>query len=44
MSEVVIWRPSASAPNLLKYVAVIVEIRRFFADRGMLKVETPCTN
>ena len=29
-------------PNLLKRAAVMAEIRRFFTDRGVLEVETPC--
>ncbi len=41
MSETASWQPSASIPNLLKRAA-IMEIRRFFADRGVLEVETPC--
>lgn len=28
--------------NLLKRAAVMAEIRRFFTDRGVLEVETPC--
>lgn len=32
----------ASIPNLLKRAAIMAEIRRFFADRGVLEVETPC--
>ncbi len=31
-----------SIPNLLKRAAIMAEIRRFFADRGVLEVETPC--
>jgi len=42
MSETASWQPSASIPNLLKRAAIIAEIRRFFADRGVLEVETPC--
>ena len=42
MSETATWQPSASIPNLLKRAAIIAEIRRFFADRGVLEVETPC--
>jgi len=42
MSETAAWRPSASIPNLLKRAAIMAEIRRFFADRGVLEVETPC--
>lgn len=36
------WQPSASIPNLLKRAAIMAEIRRFFADRGVTEVETPC--
>ena len=42
MSETASWQPSASIPNLLKRAAIMAEIRRFFADRGVLEVETPC--
>lgn len=28
--------------NLLKRAAIMAEIRRFFSDRGVLEVETPC--
>lgn len=42
MSETATWQPSASIPNLLKRAAIIAAIRRFFADRGVLEVETPC--
>lgn len=42
MSETAAWRPSASIPNLLKRAAIMAEIRRFFTDRGVLEVETPC--
>ena len=41
MSETASWQPSASIPNLLKRAAIMAEIRRFFADRGVLEVETP---
>ena len=40
MSETASWQPSASIPNLLKRAAIMAEIRRFFADRGVLEVET----
>ena len=39
MSETASWQPSASIPNLLKRAAIMAEIRRFFADRGVLEVE-----
>jgi lysyl-tRNA synthetase class 2 len=42
MSETAPWQPSASIPNLLKRGAILAEIRRFFADRCVLEVETPC--
>ena len=42
MSETASWQPSASIPNLLKRATIMAEIRRFFADRGVLEVETPC--
>ncbi len=42
MSETALWQPSASIPNLLKRASVMAEIRRFFSDRGVLEVETPC--
>ncbi|WP_129991647.1 elongation factor P--(R)-beta-lysine ligase [Rahnella sp. CFA14(1/10)] len=41
MSETASWQPSASVANLLKRAAILAEIRRFFADRGVLEVETP---
>ena len=41
MSETATWQPSASIPNLLKRASIMAEIRRFFADRGVLEVETP---
>ena len=44
MSETASSQPSASIPNLLKRAAIMAEIRRFFADRGVLEVETPCVS
>ena len=41
MSDTASWRPSAPISNLLKRAAIMAEIRRFFADRGVLEVETP---
>lgn len=41
MSETESWQPSAPVANLLKRAAILQEIRRFFADRGVLEVETP---
>lgn len=42
MSETATWQPNASVPTLLKRAAIMAEIRRFFSDRGVLEVETPC--
>lgn len=41
MSDAASWQPSAPISNLLKRAAIMAEIRRFFADRGVLEVETP---
>ncbi|WP_437611881.1 elongation factor P--(R)-beta-lysine ligase [Erwinia sp. V71] len=41
MSDTANWQPSASIANLLKRAAIMAEIRRFFADRGVLEVDTP---
>lgn len=41
MSEIADWQPSASIANLLKKAKIVSNIRRFFADRGVLEVETP---
>ncbi|MBN7123412.1 MULTISPECIES: elongation factor P--(R)-beta-lysine ligase [Erwinia] len=41
MSDTASWLPGASISNLLKRAAIMAEIRRFFADRGVLEVETP---
>jgi len=41
MSDTASWQPSAPVTNLLKRAAIMAEIRRFFADRGVLEVETP---
>ncbi|MFU9136997.1 elongation factor P--(R)-beta-lysine ligase [Erwinia tasmaniensis] len=41
MSDTASWLPSAPIANLLKRAAIMAEIRRFFADRGVLEVETP---
>ncbi len=35
------WRPSCSLAALKKRAALLAEIRRFFAARGVLEVETP---
>lgn len=42
MSETATWQPGAPIPNLLKRAKLVSEIRRFFADRGVVEVETPC--
>ncbi|CDG19279.1 elongation factor P--(R)-beta-lysine ligase [Xenorhabdus doucetiae] len=41
MNEIANWQPSAPIANLLKRAEILAEIRRFFADRGVLEVETP---
>ncbi len=41
MNETATWQPSAPVANLLKRAAILAEIRRFFADRGVLEVDTP---
>ncbi|PIJ52085.1 elongation factor P lysine(34) lysyltransferase [Erwinia sp. OLTSP20] len=41
MAEMASWQPSASIANLLKRAGILTDIRRFFADRGVLEVETP---
>ncbi|OTA20250.1 lysyl-tRNA synthetase [Xenorhabdus beddingii] len=41
MNKVANWQPSAPIANLLKKAEILAEIRRFFADRGVLEVETP---
>lgn len=42
MSETAFWQPSAFIFNLLKRAAIMAEICCFFADCGVLEVETPC--
>ncbi|OQS60741.1 elongation factor P lysine(34) lysyltransferase [Actinobacillus suis] len=39
--ENVEWKPTASIQNLIKRSQIMVEIRQFFKDRGVLEVETP---
>ncbi|GAA0496070.1 elongation factor P--(R)-beta-lysine ligase [Tatumella terrea] len=41
MNETTHWQPSAPIANLLKRAAIVADIRRFFADRGVLEVDTP---
>ncbi|MDF7670204.1 elongation factor P--(R)-beta-lysine ligase [Orbaceae bacterium ESL0721] len=35
------WQPTASTTNLIKRAKIISQVREFFADRGILEVETP---
>lgn len=35
------WKPTATIQNLLRRAKIIADIRQFFADRGLLEVETP---
>lgn len=41
MSDIAGWQPTAPIANLLKRAKIVNEIRYFFADRGVLEVETP---
>jgi lysyl-tRNA synthetase class 2 len=41
MNEIANWQPTAPIAHLLKRAEILAEIRRFFADRGVLEVETP---
>lgn len=41
MNKAASWQPSAPIANLLKRATILAEIRRFFADHGVLEVETP---
>lgn len=41
MSYIAGWQPTAPIANLLKRAKIVNEIRHFFADRGVLEVETP---
>ena len=41
MSDIAGWQPTDPIANLLKRAKIVNEIRHFFADRGVLEVETP---
>ena len=41
MSGTVPWRPTATAETLRLRAAVLASIRAFFAERGLMEVETP---
>ncbi|CAJ0993399.1 elongation factor P--(R)-beta-lysine ligase [Pantoea sp. Nvir] len=41
MSEIVSWQPSAPMGNLLNRAAILSDIRLFFANHGILEVDTP---
>lgn len=36
------WKPSATADNLRKRAELVARIRRFFDQRGVIEVSTPC--
>lgn len=41
MSDAASWQPNASIATLLKRAKIVGDIRRFFAERGVLEVDTP---
>jgi elongation factor P--(R)-beta-lysine ligase len=41
MERPVVWRPAATLPNLRTRSAMVDRVRRFFAERGVLEVDTP---
>lgn len=41
MTETLSWQPSSPISNLLKRAKLIMQVRQFFIDRGILEVETP---
>lgn len=36
------WKPSAKITNLVKRSLIISKIRKFFSDRNVIEVDTPC--
>lgn len=41
MSRITEWQPSAPLQNLKKRASILAGIRAFFAERGLLEIETP---